>query len=221
MVIESSNFSSTAIVVTDTSIKNDIAISISHIHTHNNSITKTIHHAVHVTSAKVELFTIRCSINQTLNYDSISKIIIVTDSIHTAKKSLALLHISSKFTLWLYSVDFKNFSYNTKTILSNFGNVPVVLISLSIKWSTKKQRPSILFHYFLAKHHGTLARKAKVMIYWTFGKWHSKLWTLKEINSLIYLITITTSLNYLMPKEGLSSKSLVTQTLCACMLWEQ
>ena len=165
MAIELSNFPSTAIVVTDASIKNNIAISISHIHTHNNSITKTIYHVVHVTSTKVELFTIRCSINQALNHDVISKIIIVTDSIHAAKKSLTLLHIPSKFTLWLYLVNFKNFSYDTKTILSNFGNVPVVLISLSIKWSTKKQRPSILFHYFLAKHHGTLARKAKVMIY--------------------------------------------------------
>lgn len=136
------------------------------------------------------------------------------------KKSLTLLHIPSKFTLWLYSANFKNSSYNIKTILSNFENVPVALTDLSIKQLTKIQRPSILFCYCLAKHHGTLARKAKVMIYWTFGKWHSKLRTSKESNSLIYLMTITTSLNHLMPKKDLSSKSLVTQTLCTYMLRE-
>jgi len=86
MVIKSSNSSSTAIVVTDASIKNNIATSILHMHTHNNPITKTIHHAVHVTNTEVELFAIRCSINQASNCDGISKIIIVTDSIHVAKK---------------------------------------------------------------------------------------------------------------------------------------
>jgi len=55
MIIESSDFLSTAIIVTDTSIKNDIVISISHMHIYNN-------------------------------HDGISKIIIVTNSIHMAKK---------------------------------------------------------------------------------------------------------------------------------------
>ena len=63
MIIESSNSSFTAIVVMDVSVKNDIATSISHMHTYNNPITKTLHHAVHVTSTEVELFTIRCDIN--------------------------------------------------------------------------------------------------------------------------------------------------------------
>ena len=63
MIIESSNFSSTTIVVTDTSIKNDITTSISHIHTYNNPITKIIYHVVYVTSTEAELFAIRCGIN--------------------------------------------------------------------------------------------------------------------------------------------------------------
>ena len=86
MIIESSNSPSTVIIVTDASIKNDIAISILHMHTHNNPITKTIHHAVHITSTEAELFAIRCGINQASNCDGIFKIIIVTDSIHVAKK---------------------------------------------------------------------------------------------------------------------------------------
>ena len=47
---------------------------------------KTIHHAVHVTSTEAELFAIRCGINQVLNFNNMSKIIIITDSIHVARK---------------------------------------------------------------------------------------------------------------------------------------
>ena len=86
MVIESSSSLSTTIVVTDASIKNEVATSIPHTHTHNNPIAKTVHHAVHVTSTKAELFTIRYGINQASNWDSISKIIVITNSIHVAKK---------------------------------------------------------------------------------------------------------------------------------------
>ena len=86
MIIKSSNSSSTAIVVIDTSIKNDIITSISHIYTHNNPITKTLHHVVYNISTKAELFTIRYSINQASNRNNIFKIIIITDSIHVAKK---------------------------------------------------------------------------------------------------------------------------------------
>jgi len=86
MIIESSNSSSTAIVVIDTSIKNNITISILYMHTYNNPIVKTVHHAVHVTSTEAELFAIKYSINQASNRNSISKIIIITNFIYAAKK---------------------------------------------------------------------------------------------------------------------------------------
>ena len=91
MVIQSSDSPSTAIIVMDASIKNDITISISHMHIFNSSLIKTLHHSVFVTSSEVELFAIRCSINQASNQEDISKIIIVTDSIHVAKKFFDLL----------------------------------------------------------------------------------------------------------------------------------
>ena len=47
---------------------------------------KMIHHAIHVTSTEAELFTIRCGINQSLSVNNISKIVIITDSIHVVKK---------------------------------------------------------------------------------------------------------------------------------------
>ena len=61
-------------------------MSISHVHSANRPLTKTVHHASFVTSTEAELFTIRCGINQACSIDNISKIIVVTDSIHMAKK---------------------------------------------------------------------------------------------------------------------------------------
>ena len=80
MVLHNSLSPLTALVITDASIKNDIATSISHVHIANRPLTKTVHHATFMTSTEAELFAIRCSINQ-----AISKIIVITDSIHTMK----------------------------------------------------------------------------------------------------------------------------------------
>ena len=87
LALESFDSSSSALVIIDASIKNNVTTSISHIHIHNKPITKTLHHALNVTSTEAELFTIRCSINQVTNNNKISKIIVVIDSIHTAKNS--------------------------------------------------------------------------------------------------------------------------------------
>ena len=90
MVLELLSSPSTAIIALDTSIKNNVAILISHIHVYNRPIIKTIHHVVHVISTEVELFTIRCGINQASNFDKVSKIIVITDSTHVARKIFKL-----------------------------------------------------------------------------------------------------------------------------------
>ena len=86
MVLHNSLSPHTALVITDASIKNDIAASISHIHIANRPLTKIVHHVSFVTSTKAELFAIRCGINQAYSNKVISKIIVVTDSIHAARK---------------------------------------------------------------------------------------------------------------------------------------
>ena len=86
MVLENSSSSSIAIIVSDVSIKNNVATSIAHIHAFDKPLTKMIHHTIHVTSTEAELFTIRCGINQSLSINNISKIVVITDSIHTVKK---------------------------------------------------------------------------------------------------------------------------------------
>jgi len=75
----------TALVVTDASIKNNIATSIAHIHQANLPLIKTVHHTVFVTSLEAELFAIRCGINQACYKENVSKIIVIIDSIHAAK----------------------------------------------------------------------------------------------------------------------------------------
>ena len=93
MVLEASLSNSTAIVISDASIKNDIATSISHVHIANQPLIKMLHHAVLVTTTEVELFIIRYSMNQASSKNNISKIVIVTDSIHMAKKIFdSILH---------------------------------------------------------------------------------------------------------------------------------
>ena len=86
MTIQASTSPHTAIVVSNASIKNNIATSISHIHICDQPLVKMVHHAAFVTSTEVKLFAIRCSINQACNKNNISKVIVITDSIHAAKK---------------------------------------------------------------------------------------------------------------------------------------
>ena len=86
MVLEVLSSNSTAIVISDASIKNNIATSISHVHIANQPLIKMLHHAILVTTTEAELFVIRCGINQACSKNNISKIIVVINSIHAAKK---------------------------------------------------------------------------------------------------------------------------------------
>jgi len=86
MVLRYSSVPQLALVITNASIKNNIATSISHVHSANQPLIKTVHHASFVTSTEAELFAIRCGINQACAINNVSKIIIVTDSIHAARK---------------------------------------------------------------------------------------------------------------------------------------
>jgi len=85
MVLHNSSSPLTALIITDASIKNNIATSILHVHIANRSLTNTVHHAAFMTSIEAELFAIRCGINQACSNEAISKIIVITNSIHAAK----------------------------------------------------------------------------------------------------------------------------------------
>ena len=75
---------SAVIVVSDTSIQNNITTPIIHIHAYFNPIKKILHYTVNIYTTKAELFAIRCGINQAIQITNISYIIIITDSIYLA-----------------------------------------------------------------------------------------------------------------------------------------
>jgi len=81
----SSNLFST-IVVSDASIKNQVATSISHIHSFNKPVIKTLHRAINITTAKAELLAIQCGIDQVVTNPNIKHIVVITDSLHIARK---------------------------------------------------------------------------------------------------------------------------------------
>ena len=87
----------TVVVVLDASIRNCVATSIVHVYAHDSPIIKTIHHTVNITSTEAELFVIRCGINQAIYLSNIKQIVVITDSIHTAKRNFDSL-------LYLYQI---------------------------------------------------------------------------------------------------------------------
>jgi len=75
----------TVLVISSASIKNNIATSISHVHNSQNILPKTIYHTMNDTSTEVELFSIRCRINQAVQVPNTEHIIVITDTIPAAK----------------------------------------------------------------------------------------------------------------------------------------
>ena len=67
-------------------IKNNIATSIAHIHSFNSPLKKTIYHTISITLMKAELFILRYGINQVVQVSGLPCIIVITDTLHAAKR---------------------------------------------------------------------------------------------------------------------------------------
>jgi len=165
MVLKSSLSSSVAIIASDASIKNNVAMSIAHIHTHDKPLIKTIHHAVNITSMEAELFAIRCSINQAMHINNISKIIIITDSIYAVKRifNLSVHHFQVQSAAILSDL-YYFFNCHTNNSIE-FGNALAISSGIFIMRLIKKLKCS---NHYLSTHikiHGTSVRSAKAMIF--------------------------------------------------------
>jgi len=66
-------------------LEDNVATYITQIHSYSNSIKKTLHYAINITTMEAESFTIRCSINQATQVTNVSHIIIITDIIYLAQ----------------------------------------------------------------------------------------------------------------------------------------
>ena len=86
LMLRASSNSSTSLVISNVSIKNNVTTSLSHIHIHNKPVIKMLHCTMNVTSTEAKLLAIHCSINQSIGLHQINKIIVITDSLHAAKK---------------------------------------------------------------------------------------------------------------------------------------
>ena len=118
MVLQISSSPTTAFVITDASIKNNITTSISHLHIANHPLIKTIHHAVFITSTEAELFAIRCGINQAYIKENMPKIIVITDSIHVAKKIFdSKSHLFQSHTMAIHNELHHFFNKNHKNFI--------------------------------------------------------------------------------------------------------
>ena len=60
------------IIISDSSIKDNVAMSIVHVHSHNSPVIKMIHYAVNIPSTEVEIFTLRYGINQAIQLSDIN-----------------------------------------------------------------------------------------------------------------------------------------------------
>ena len=86
IILKSSSDLRTVIIISNMSIKNNITSFISYIHSFNNLLKKTLYYTINVILMEAELFAIRCSINQTVQIQHTLHIIVITNTIHTAKK---------------------------------------------------------------------------------------------------------------------------------------
>jgi len=97
------------VVISDASIKNQVATLIAHIHVHNSPIIKTIYQTVNVMSTEAELFVIKCGINQETYLSNINWIVIVTDSIHASRRIFDSLSYPYQIHLAAISYELREF----------------------------------------------------------------------------------------------------------------
>jgi len=82
----------------------------------------------------LQLFVIRCSINQAMNFDNVSKIIVITNSIHVARKIFELsVHPYQVQSAAILS-DLRNFFKSHKNNSIEFWECPSYL-----KWHLHKE----------------------------------------------------------------------------------
>jgi len=102
------NNTNTVLIIVDAGVKNNVATTIAHIYRDQTCIKKLYYQAMNILPTEVELFAIRCSINQAVNIPDINYIVIITDTIHATEKIL-------DFSCHLYQLHIITISHKLKT----------------------------------------------------------------------------------------------------------
>jgi len=86
IILNTLSNSNIIVIVTDASIRNNVAISITYVHFFSNSIKKMFNYAINIIITKAKLFTIRYRISQAIQVYKTSYIIVISDAIHAAQR---------------------------------------------------------------------------------------------------------------------------------------
>jgi len=76
----------TVLVISDTSVKNNMATLILHIYREQEIITKSVHYTMNITFSETEIFAIKCNINHATQLQGILYIIVITDIIPATRR---------------------------------------------------------------------------------------------------------------------------------------
>jgi len=114
----------TILIISDTSVKNNIIILVSHIRREHEIIKKTIHHVINIMFTETELFAIRCDISQVSQIQGIIHIIIVINPILATKRIFNIfLHPYQLYSI-VISSDFKKFFNKNLNNMISFWDYP-------------------------------------------------------------------------------------------------
>jgi len=100
----SSNSPKTIFIISNTSVKNNIATFVFYIWRKHNIIRKAVHYAINILSAEAKLSTIRYDISQAIQLQGAIQIVTITNAILVAKR----IFDSSYHSYQLYSITISN-----------------------------------------------------------------------------------------------------------------
>ena len=98
ITFQASTDSKAVVVVSDTSIKNQVATAMTHIYTHDSLVIKTIHHTINITLTEAELFAIRCESIKLPNYPTSIESLLLWIEYMLQRESLTYWFILTKYS---------------------------------------------------------------------------------------------------------------------------
>ena len=166
LTIVSSLDPSYALVVTDTSIKNNVATSIIYIHVCDELVIKTVQWPQKLNSSPLDMASIKPPVYLAFLKSLLSQICSIP-----LEEFLILHYIHSNYTLHPFWMSSENSSSTIPTIQLNSENAQVIVIGHFIKLSIRKLNSSIPYLTSLANLLETSARKANVTTSYPLGRW--------------------------------------------------
>ena len=158
IILKASSDLFSTIAVSDVSIKNQITISILHIHFFNKPVIKTLHRTINITIAEAELFAIWCGINQVITNYNVKNIIVITSSLHIARRIFNSSTHPYQIHSVAISIELREFFPKILRTVLNFGIALVNSIGHFISWLTKEPKTWCLSHYSCANSLRTSAK---------------------------------------------------------------